>query len=143
MIAPIYSECTSLHHDIAFVCLRPALPCSCAPLPTRGGRAIEKESETYGLVAIDNLTKVANVIPIQNRQPAELIRGLKLIFESMGTPKQIYSDEEGGFRATTFFRFMNEAKIKHIQTSTHAHTVERFIITHLNNLYRRLDVSSQ
>ena len=38
---------------------------------------------------------------------------------------------------------MNEAKIKHIQTSTHAHTVERFIITCLDNLYRRLDVSNQ
>ena len=60
----------------------------------------------------------------------------------MGTPKQVYSDE-GGFRANTFFRFMNEAKIKHIQTSTHAHTVERFIITFLDNLYRILDASNQ
>ena len=65
-------------------------------IEARGGRAIEKESETYRLVAIDNVKKVANIIPIKNRQPAELVRGLKLICETMGTPKQIYSDEEGG-----------------------------------------------
>ena len=50
----------------------------------------------YGLVAIGNFPKTAEVIPIKNKEPAELIRGLKLIFQSMGIPKQLYSDEEGG-----------------------------------------------
>ena len=93
----------------------------------------------YGLVAIDNLTKCAKVVPINNRTPAELITGLILIFDQIGTPKQLYSDEESSFRAHGFFRFMNELKIKHLQTSTHAHTVERFIRTCLDNLYRRLN----
>ena len=93
----------------------------------------------YGLVAIDNFTKVADVIPIKNRQPSELIRGLNLIFKSMGKPKQIYSDEEGALRSLQFNRFMNENGMKSIQTSTHAHTVERFIRTFLDNLYRRLN----
>ena len=97
------------------------------------------ESVRYGMVAIDNFTKIAEIIPIENRQPIELISALKLIFRSMGTPKQLYSDEESSFRAKAFFRFINENEIKHIQTSTHAPSAERFIRTFKNNLYRRLD----
>ena len=35
----------------------------------------------YGLCAIDIFTKMVSVIPINNRKPTEIIRGLKLIFE--------------------------------------------------------------
>merc|ERR1711906_92207 len=80
---------------------------------------------------------------IKNRQPAELIRSLKLIFQSIGKPKQLYSDEEGGFRSSEFIRFLNQNDIKHIQTSTHAATAERFIRTFKDNLYRRLDALKQ
>ena len=38
---------------------------------------------------------------------------------------------------------MNEHKIKHIQTSTHAPSAERFIITFRMHLYRRLDTLHQ
>ena len=60
----------------------------------------------YGMVVIDNVTKIAEVIPIENRQPTELIPALKLIFRSMGKPKQLYPDEESSFRAKVFFRFI-------------------------------------
>ena len=95
------------------------------------------------MVAIDNFTKIAEVIPIENRQPIELISALKIIFNSMGTPKQLCSDEESSFRAKVFFRFMNDTGITHVQTSTHAPTVERFIRTFKDNLYRRLDGLNQ
>ena len=65
------------------------------------------EGIRYGLVAIDNFTKVAEVTPIKNRQPTELISALKSIFQSMGKPKQLYSDEESSFRANVFFNFIN------------------------------------
>ena len=97
------------------------------------------EGVRYAMVAIDNFTKIAKVIPIENRQPIELISALNLIFKSMGTPKQLYSDEESSFRAKVFFRFMNDADIKHIQTSTHAPSAEILIRTFKDNLYRRLD----
>ena len=97
------------------------------------------ESVRYGMVAIGNFIKMAEVIPIENRQPIELIFVLKLIFQSMGTPKQLYPDEEPSFRAKVFFRSMNDNDIKHIQTSTHAPSAERFIRTFTDNLYRRLD----
>ena len=96
------------------------------------------EGVRYGMAAIDNFTKIAEVIPIENRQPIELISALGLIFRSMGKPKQLYSDEESSFRAQVFFRFINENDIKHIQTSTHAPSAERFIRTFKDSLYRRL-----
>ena len=97
------------------------------------------ERVRYAMVAIDNFTKIAEVTPTENRQPIELISALKLIFKSMGTPKQLYSDEKSSFRAKMFFRFMNDNDIKHVQTSTHTPSVERFIRTSKDNLYRRLD----
>ena len=76
-------------------------------LARRGGSGVR-----YGLVAIDNFTEIAEVIPINNKEPAELIRGLKLIFQSMGIPKQLCSDEEGGLKSKGFYRFVNETILK-------------------------------
>ena len=97
----------------------------------------------YGLVAIDNFTKIAEVIPIKNRTPESIIEGLKKISGSMGKPKQLYSDEESSMRSLKMVRFLNRTEIKPVQTSTHAHTVERFIRTFKDNLYRRLDALKQ
>ena len=93
----------------------------------------------YGLVAIDSFTKIAEAVPIRNRAPEAMIDGLKKIFTSMGKPKQLYSDEESSMRSAKMVRFLSENGIKSVQTTTHAHTVERFIITFEDNLYRVLD----
>ena len=68
---------------------------------------------------------------------------MKLIFEELGKPKQLYSDEESSLRSTESFRCINENNIKTIQTSTHAYTIERFVGTFKLNLYRRLDALGQ
>ena len=85
------------------------------------------------------LTKIAEVVPIKNRTPEAMIDGLKKIFTSMGKPKQLYSDEESSMRSAKMYRLLNENEIKSVQTTTHAHTVERFIRTFKDNWYRRLD----
>ena len=97
----------------------------------------------YGLVAIDNFTKVAEVVAIKNRTPESMIEGLKKIIESMGKPKQLYSDEESSMRSAKMIKFLKQNEIKSIQTTTHAHTVERFIRTFKMNLYRRLDALNE
>ena len=97
----------------------------------------------YGLVAIDNFTEIDDIVPIQNKQPDEILRAVKDVFNNIGSPTQIYSDEEGPFNSPKYIRFMNEHKIKHIQTSTHAATAERFIRTFKYNLYRRLHALNQ
>ena len=97
----------------------------------------------YGLAAIDNFTKIAEVIPIKNRTPESIIAGLKKIIAEMGKPKQLYSDEESSVKSAKMVEFLNRTEIKSVQTSTHAHTVERFIRTFKDNLYRRLDALKQ
>ena len=96
------------------------------------------ESLRYGMVAVGRFATIAEVIPIENRQPIELISALKLIFRSMGKLKQLHSDDESSFGANMFFRFINENDIKHMQTSTHAPSAGRFIRTFKDNVHRRL-----
>ena len=40
-------------------------------------------------------------------------------------------------------RFLNENEIKSVQTTTHAHTVEKFIRSFKDNLYRMLDALNE
>ena len=105
---------------------------------------MSKNDPNIGLVAIDNFTKMASIAIIKNKQPNEVIAGLKYIFNKLGgKPKQIFSDEEGAFNSGKYQVFLNENNIKHIQTTTHAHTVERWIGTFRQNLQRRLDALNQ
>lgn len=105
---------------------------------------IDSKDVNIGLVAIDNFTKLASIVIIKNKKPDEIINGLKQIFDKLGgKPKQLYSDEEGAFNSKVYQKFLNENNIKHIQTTTHAHGVERFIQTFKNNLYRRLNALNQ
>ena len=68
----------------------------------------------YGLVAIDNFTKIAEVIPIKNRTPESTIAGLKKIIGSMGKPKQLYSDEESSVKPAKMVEFLNRTEIKSV-----------------------------
>ena len=61
----------------------------------------------------------------------------------MGKPKQLYSDEEPSLRSAKMVRFLNGNELKSVQTTTHAHTVERFIRTFKDTLHRRLDASNE
>ena len=72
-----------------------------------------------------------------------MIEGLKEIITSMGKPKQLYSDEESSMRSLKMIKFLKQIEIKSVQTTTHAHTVERFIRTFKDNLNRRLDALKQ
>ena len=93
----------------------------------------------YGLVAIGDFTKIAEVVAIKNRTPESMIEGIKKIITSMGNPKQLYSDEESSMRSPKMIKFLKQNDTTSVQTTTHAHTVERFIRTFKDNLYRRLD----
>ena len=61
----------------------------------------------------------------------------------MGEPKQLYSDEQSSMRSAGMNIFSHDNDIKFIQTTTHAHTVEIFIITFRYKLYKRLDSLKQ
>ena len=61
----------------------------------------------------------------------------------MGKPNQLYPDEESSMRPSKMNIFLNGNDVKSIQTTTHAHTVERAIRTFNDNLYRRLGALKQ
>ena len=46
-------------------------------------------------------------------------------------------------RSAKMIKFLKQNEIKSVQTTTHAHTVERFIRTFKDKLYRRLDALKQ
>ena len=58
---------------------------------------IETKGATFntrnGQVAICIFTKIADVVPINNKIPEEIIIVLNKIFTSMGKPKQLYTDD--------------------------------------------------
>ena len=93
----------------------------------------------YGLAATDMFTEIVDVVPIDNRTPEEIIIVLNKVFTSMGTPRQLYTDEWSSMRSAKMIKFINEAA----QTTTHAHTAEKLIITFKDNLYKRLDPLKQ
>ena len=70
----------------------------------------------YGPVAVDGFTEVVSVIPIQNTQVNEIIRGLEEVFATMGKPQQIYSNEEGAMNSDTVLSF-----IKNLDFNTYEH----------------------
>ena len=103
-------------------------------------KAKENDGFRFGLVAIDNFTKFAWVVPMMDKTPKSVIAAFKEVIEKMGkTPKQMYSDEEGAFYSTEFIKFLNENKIKHITSIAGAHTVERFNRTLKEKTQVRLD----
>ena len=46
-------------------------------------------------------------------------------------------------RSSNMSRFLSDNEIKSVQTTTHAHTAERFIRTFKDNLYRILDALNE
>ena len=103
-------------------------------------KAKENDGYRYGLVAIDNFTKFAWVVPMKQKDGISTREAFKEIIEKMGKkPKQMYSDQDGAFERKAFVKFLNESQIKHITSLTGAHTVERFNRTLKEKTQVRLD----
>ena len=97
-----------------------------------------KGTYRFGLVGIDNFTKKAWVVPMDNKDANNLISATKDIFQNIGKPKQIYSDQEKAMTGLEYTRFLTQQGVKHITSINGAHTVERFNRTLKNMLDRRL-----
>ena len=102
-------------------------------------KAEENDGLRYGFVGIDNFTKYAWVVPMKTKKPHDVIKAMQEIFDKIGVPKQLYSDQEGSFNTAEFIRLLNKHKVKHIMVVDKAHTVERFNRTLKENIQTRLD----
>ena len=99
----------------------------------------DQPTPNIGLACIDIFTKYAVVVPLENKQPEEITKGLFKAVNKMGKkPKIIYTDEEGSFNSNYFQEYLKKVGISHLTTRTHPWYVERYIKTFKNLLYKRL-----
>ena len=89
-------------------------------------KAEENDGHIYCMVGIDNFTKYAWGVPIKTKKPVDVVNAMEELFNKIGIPKQIYSDQEGAFNNLEFIRLINKHKIKHLMTVDGAHRIERF-----------------
>ena len=72
---------------------------------------MKKGELRYCLVVIDIFSKLANVVPMKDRNSPSVLSALKESFKTMGSPMSIYSVEK---------EYLDNAGIKKITTLTHA-----------------------
>ena len=80
----------------------------------------------YGFVGIDNFTKFAVVQPMKTKTAKDIIEAMNIVLHTIGIPKQICSEFEGGVDSPDFQKLLNLHNIKRVTTIRGAHTVERF-----------------
>ena len=65
------------------------------------------------LTFIDYYTRMVKAVPLESKEPSEVIGGLRKIFNELGTPEKIISDNGKEFVNGTCARFFAERKIVH------------------------------
>ena len=91
---------------------------------------LENQKFRAGLLLVDIFSKYAAVIPINSKQPADVLAGLmEGIKKTGGTPEMIYSDEEGSLHSSDLLEYLKEQKIELHRTRGHPDFAERFIRT--------------
>ena len=98
---------------------------------------VKKGELRYGLVVIDIFSKLANVVPMKDRNSPSVLSALKESFKKMGSPMSIYSDDDGAFQSVVK-EYLDNEDIKKITTLTHANVAERFIRTIKNMIHDRV-----
>ena len=97
---------------------------------------VKDNQPRYGLVVIDIFSKLANVVPMKERNSQNVLSALKESFKKMGAPMSIYSDNDGAFMSVVK-EFLDGEGIQHTTTLTHANVAERFIRTIKNMIHDR------
>lgn len=91
---------------------------------------LENQKFRVGLLLVDIFSKYAAVIPINSKQPADVLAGLmEGIKKTGGMPEMIYSDEEGSLHSSDLLEYLKEQKIELHRTRGHPDFAERFIRT--------------
>ncbi len=102
----------------------------------------DKAQPRYALVVIDIFSKLAEALPLHNKNSKSVYEALVSIFDKMGYPISVYSDSDAAFKSTVEEFFKNNA-IQHTTTLTHANVAERFIRTLKNGINDRERVTNQ
>lgn len=80
------------------------------------------------LLTIDVFSKFIDVQPLNSKQPTDILQALQDAIHNMkGSPRTIYSDDEGSFNSHLVQNYFREHNIRHLVTRTHAAFAERGI----------------
>jgi hypothetical protein len=91
----------------------------------------------YALVVIDIFSKKGDIEPMRTKNSEAVYKALLNMFDTMGYPMNIYSDDDPAFKSNVNDFFKSE-DIEHIITRTHANNCERFIRTIKNMIHDRV-----
>ena len=67
-------------------------------------------------VAVDVFSKYVWAAPCKDKMPDDSVRAFREVLAQIGTPKQIYHDNEGAWNSTKFIKLLNGRGIKQIIT---------------------------
>jgi hypothetical protein len=87
-------------------------------------KAWRNNKNMYALVCIDIFTKKADIEPMKDNESNTCNKAMENIFNRLGIPKTIYSDEGSEFTNNKFIQLLDKHKIEIIYATNHAPFVE-------------------
>ena len=80
----------------------------------------------YGLCAIDAFTKKATIELLKTKTMTEVADAMQRVFDTMGVPKMVYSDEGSEFIGSAFKKLLSDNDVELVLALNHATMIERF-----------------
>jgi hypothetical protein len=101
---------------------------------------LENQKYKIGLICIDIFSKFMTVVPLPSKQEADVAAGVLECLNNMrGSPKMIYTDDEGSFSSKSMKDILAKKRITHVVSRNHAPVAERAIRTFKDMMYKRID----
>ena len=89
-------------------------------------KAWRNNKNMYALVCVDVFTKKADMEPMKDKESTTCNKAMEKIFDRLGIPETIYSDEGSEFTNNSFIQLLDKHKIEIIYATNHAPFVESF-----------------
>jgi len=94
----------------------------------------------YGLMAIDVFTKKMHVVPLKLNQAKDWREALEEIFNVLGVPKMIYTDNDSSVKEKGLQNYLKRKNVTSVITRQHASFAERAIRYLKNRLSDKLEL---
>jgi hypothetical protein len=91
-----------------------------------------------GMAGIDIFTRKAMAVAIPDKTKESLLEAMKVSFKTIGKPKVLMTDEEGGLVSNFVSDYLKKEGITYIVNRNHAPFVERYIRTLKSMISKRL-----
>ena len=73
------------------------------------------ERNSVALLMVDIFTKSTHIVPLNSKQPEDVLDGIKKCVDKMGVPKSVYCDVEGSFISNLVKKYLDEQNVKLIR----------------------------